>query len=264
MVDEPAEPVEKPKVDWTKVARKSKNKGKYGEKRTAELLMKWSGVAFRRTPNSGGYNKAGGVVIAGHRFCGDVICDDPNFAFCVEVKNRPDDFQLSTIATAPSSAQFSDWWYQCLDDGMRTTLMSLLSFKCGLSGNSQIPNDFLAVTKRVLEHLEYPPDAPKFVLDSFNQPVWIEVTEKVKNQKNLTFKDGSVVPNTKTSWPLFAKENPNASSMKIRKKLHIKLPTPYCLSWKLLMELGNPQRLFTKPTWEISSEYAEMQILETR
>lgn len=229
------EPEEKPKVDWTKVARKSKNKGKYGERRTAELLMKWSGVAFRRTPNSGGYNKAGGVVIAGHRFCGDVICDDPNFAFCVEVKNRPDDFQLSTIATVPSSAQFSDWWYQCLDDGMRTTLMSLLSFKCGASGNSQIPNDFLAVTKRVLEHLEYPPDAPKFVLDSFNQPVWVEVTEKVKGQ-----------------------------SKKIRKKLHIKLPTPYCLSWKLLTELGNPQRLFTKPTWEISTEYAEMNILETR
>lgn len=207
-------------VDWKKVAQKSKNKGNHGERRIAKLLMNFTGKAFRKTPSSGGYNKAGGVIIAGHRFCGDVICDDPNFAFCVESKNRPNDFNLAAITTNPSSADFTDWWYQTLDDAQRVKLLPLLYFKLGKSSNNLVKNDYLAMTWKVAQYLGFPEDAPHAKVVAYSDFVNVKVKEKIKGQ-----------------------------AKKVTCELSVKMPDPVLISWIVFTKHCDPRKLFILPDW---------------
>lgn len=218
--------------DWTKVAKRSKNRGNYGEYRIAKLLMEFTGKKFRKTPSSGGYNKQGGVQIAEHKFCGDVICGDPTFAFCVESKNRPDDFNLAALSTAPSSAKFTEWWFQCLDDALRVELLGMLYFKLGGSSNVQVKNDYVAMTWRVAEYLGYPEKAPHVRLISYSEPVIIKFKEKVKGVKKH-----------------------------VMRPVKIRLPDPVLISWMLFVEHVDPVNLFKLPSW-VREENLRLGILE--
>jgi hypothetical protein len=217
--------------DWTAVARKSKNRGDYGERRIAKLLMEFTSKKFRKTPSSGGYNKQGGVQIAEHKFCGDVICDDSNFSFCIESKNRPNDFNLAALSV-PSNAKFTEWWFQCLNDAQQVNLLGMLYFKLGGSSNVQVKNDYLAMTWRIAEYLGYPKRSPHVCLMSYSDPVIIKFKEKVKGVKKH-----------------------------IMRPVVVKLPDPVLISWALFVQHVNPTSLFKLPTW-VEEENSKLRILE--
>lgn len=113
--------------DRSNIGRRSKRKGKAYEARVAELFTKFTGISFRRTPNSGGYNKSGGVVIADHLFSGDIICDNPNFIFNVEAKNR-ENLSLPALLKNPCTS-FSEYWFQCLEDAARADRIPIMVLK---------------------------------------------------------------------------------------------------------------------------------------
>lgn len=224
--------MDKPKPDWSKIGKSSKRRGKRGEQRVAKLLHDFTGKGFRSTPGSGGFNKQGGVKIADHKFCGDVICDDPNFAFCVESKNRPDDFSLAALSTIPESAHFTQWWFQTYDDAKRVDLLPLLYFKMGMSTNNFVKNDYLAFTPEVAAHLEFPRTIPHVRIIAYHNPVWVKV--KVKVQGRVKKAEG---------------------------KLLVTLPDPLLVSWIIFAKHVDPARLFTLPDW-VERENNRLKILD--
>ena len=183
------------KVNWSKVGRRSKRKGKTYERRCAKLLGEWTGVNFRSTPASGGFNKQG-VVIREEMFCGDLICDDPNFRFCVEAKNR-DTFSFTGILKNPNTAAFSEWWWQCLDDATRIQKLPILFFKPDNAA------DFIALTALGLIATGY--KGPHYKLSVYDDPVTITIEKK---------------------------------------KLTVRLPTPYIINWKDFVKNVDSKLLF--------------------
>jgi hypothetical protein len=166
-------------TDWAKVGRKAKRKGKTYERRCAKLLTEWTGVNFRKTPGSGGFNKQGGVVIREELFCGDLICDRSDFKFCVEAKNRQE-FNFNAILKNPNTAAFTKWWWQCNDDAARMSLMPILFFK---------PNnvdDFIALDFSALSMFGY--TGRRFMLDCYGSPVTFTMTTKDKKKETITAK----------------------------------------------------------------------------
>jgi hypothetical protein len=218
--------------DWSAIGKKAKSKGTRGERRVAQLLNELTGKGFRKTPSSGGYNKFGGVVIAEHKFCGDVICDDQSFAFCVEAKNRPDDFSAATLSTAPQSAQFSDWWSQVNEESKKVKLLPMLYFKFGKASNNLVKNDFIAITERVAEYLEYPMNKPHLKVVAYDQPVWIKLKVKIKGKRTKQ----------------------NAMML-------VKLPDPLLINWNNLADSINKDKLFSLPDW-VEEENNRFQIIE--
>ncbi len=196
-------------TDFSKIGRRSKNKGNYGERRIAKLLTDFTGKNFRRTPGSGGFGKQG-LVVAEHVFTGDVISDDKDFQFCIESKNRPNCFSLAHLATLPEKAEFTEWWYHTLEDAKSVNRFPALFFKIGGSSTATVGNDFVALTKEGMEHLQYPEDAQKLVFDVYS--------------KEITFK-----------------------SSKLKDFVTAKLPTPYIISWRLIAKHVNPSRMFEVP-----------------
>jgi hypothetical protein len=223
---------EKPKPDWSKIGKSSKRRGKSGERRIAKLLCDFTGKGFRKTPSSGGFNKQGGVKIAEHKFCGDVICDDPNFAFCVESKNRPDDFNLAALSTVPGSAEFTQWWFQTYDDAKRVKLLPLLYFKMGMSTNNVVKNDYLAFTKTVAEHLGFPRTAPHVRIIAYDEPVWAKAKVKIQGK-----------------------------AKKAEAKLLVSLPDPLLVSWIVFAKNVDPAKLFALPDW-VEQETDKLVILD--
>lgn len=152
------------------VGRRSKNKGKYGERRVARLLSEFTGKNFRKVPASGGFVKQGSVV-AEHIFTGDVICDDSDFLFSVESKNRPRDFSFAQIVAAPSKAPFTEWWYQTLTDADSVDRLPMLFFKASASSNATVGAECVGLCKRGMDRVKYPDDAPKAVFDIYERQV---------------------------------------------------------------------------------------------
>jgi hypothetical protein len=113
--------------NWSAIGRRAKNKGKSYERNFAKILTEWTGVNFRKTPGSGGFNKQG-VTVAGRSFAGDLICDKSNFIFSIEAKNRKN-FSFQQILKNPSTAPFTEWWFQTVRDAKKEDLEPLLRFK---------------------------------------------------------------------------------------------------------------------------------------
>lgn len=207
------------KPDWSAIGRKSKNKGHAGERRLAKLLTELTGVSFRKIPGSGGFNKSGGAVVAEHKFCGDVVCDSPRFAFCTEAKNRPDDFNLAALTTIPESADFTQWWYQVNAEANYVKLLPLLYFKLGKSTNNFVKNDYLAMTERVAYYLGLS-DVPHCVVNAYREPVWVTIRVKV-----------------------------NGSRKKQQAKVKVKLPNCWLISWIVFAKNVIKDNLFSLPEW---------------
>jgi len=117
-------------ADHSSIGRKSKNKGKRYEAKIAKLFTEITGVNFRRVPASGGFNKCGGVHVASRVFCGDLICDNADFIFSVEAKNRKI-FDYNHIIKNVNTAPFTAWWFQCVRDAYSNNLLPLMIFNAG-------------------------------------------------------------------------------------------------------------------------------------
>lgn len=222
----------KTKPDWSKIGRSAKSKGHTGERRIASLLTEFTGVNFRKIPGSGGYNKTGGVVVAEHKFCGDIICDDPGFAFCVESKNRPDDFNFATLTTVPESADFTEWWYQVNAEAAYVKLLPILYFKLGKSTNNIVKNDYLAISPTIAEYLGLNKEVPHAHLHVYSDPVWVKIKVKVQGSKK-----------------------------KSMAKIKVRLPECWLISWIIFTRYAKKDRLFQLPDW-VGDENKKFQILD--
>lgn len=169
---------EKAPPDRSKIGRRSKAKGKAGERRTAKLLSEFTGRNFRKTPGSGGFNKQGGVQVAGYVFGGDVICDDIDFIFCVENKNRSKDFSFPQIAAVPENSQFAEWWYQATDDAKSLGRLPILFFKAAEASTKTVAAEHVAVNKDGLDQLSYPDEAPKIIFDIFKSSINLKIRQR--------------------------------------------------------------------------------------
>jgi hypothetical protein len=111
---------------------KSKGAGKDYELRVAKALTSWwGGKPFRRTPNSGGWDKqVGDGEIAA---AGDIIAPHGStFPFCVECKHRKEAINFFAESTGESdSSTLVDWWKQCERDAATVCKVPLLIFQCG-------------------------------------------------------------------------------------------------------------------------------------
>lgn len=96
--------------------RHSKSKGNNQERKVAKLLQDWWNkdnkpedkvIEFTRVPLSGGWNNR-------EQFgtFGDIICSDPQFPFCVEVKKQ-EKLELAHLLTSSKPALL-EWWDQCV------------------------------------------------------------------------------------------------------------------------------------------------------
>ena len=86
----------------------SKQKGNRGEYKVRDGLTKWWGASFRRTPSSGAYS----TIHASNKDAGDVMCDDPVFPFCVEVKNQ-EKWTMDQLLSP--TCKVWDWWVQAVE-----------------------------------------------------------------------------------------------------------------------------------------------------
>ena len=197
-------------TDFSKIGKKSKNKGKYGERRVASLLSEFTSKNFRKVPGSGGFNKQG-VVVAEHIFTGDVICDDAGFLFSVESKNRYNDFSFAQLSAVPEKAPFTYWWYQTIDDANRANLFPLLFFKAAATSNGSVGAECIAMTVDALDRVGYPSDAPKIIFDIYHGPI------------DLFLDNGKGKP---------------------KKKVSAVLPTPIIINWRIFINHVDPSRMF--------------------
>ena len=196
-------------TDASTIGRRSKNKGKAYERRIAALLSEFTGKNFRKVPSSGGFNKFGGAVVAEYIFTGDVICDDPNFSFSVEGKNRPNDFSFAQLATVPESAPFTEWWHQTIEDASSVGLLPLLFFKAASSSTKTVGSDFIATTKEGLDKLGYPKLGPIIVFDIYNRDLVFSIRDRKETKIITKF-----------------------------------LPNAFIISWRLLVKNIDPLRFF--------------------
>ncbi len=103
----------------------SKQKGSGYERRIAKILGEWWGEPFRRTPNSGGWDKQvdDGSVMA----TGDIIPPHGSaWPFSVECKNQ-EGWTLEAIMSG-RCVRFLKWWEQCRKDARTVEKLPLLIF----------------------------------------------------------------------------------------------------------------------------------------
>lgn len=157
----------KEKTNWSAIGKRVKRRGKTYERRVAKILHEFTSIGFRSTPSSGGFNKLSETTIREELFCGDLICDNPNFRYCVEAKNR-EKFSFTAILKNPSTAAFTHWWHQCVTDAKNANLEPLMFFK----PNRQ--DDFLVMTHEEY-HKFYSSTAPYFTLWTYMEPIKLKL-----------------------------------------------------------------------------------------
>ena len=107
-------------ADWTKVGRKSRNKGATYERRIAHILSEWwthgeSKRAFRRTVMSGGWDK---------RFAaGDLLAPVPDFPVHIEIRKR-EEFALGSLL---KGGVIWTWWREGIETADGKSLWYVMS-----------------------------------------------------------------------------------------------------------------------------------------
>ena len=162
---------------------KSSAKGYRYETRVKNLLTEFTGVDFRRTPNSGGWNKTGGAVIREESFVGDVISNNSRFKFSVEAKAHYEDFSFTAILVNPNKCLFTSWWEQCVEDAKKHSLLPLLFFKPNKT------DDWIAIDNSGILVLGNILDIPNIEINIYNSlptPTifrWKNIIENINSSK---------------------------------------------------------------------------------
>jgi len=167
-------------VDYSEQGRRSKRRGKTYERRAAKLLTEFTDIGFRSTPSSGGFNKQGGVVIREELFCGDVICDNPNFLFCVEAKNRKS-FSFTALLKNSDTAEFSKWWYQCVEDAHKVHMLPIMFFK----PDNQA--DFVALDVCGFQVVNPREELPHFKLSVYDRAATLKIRGRYNKKTSIIY-----------------------------------------------------------------------------
>jgi len=116
-------------VNKTSGGARAKGSGSDFERKIAKSLGQWWwNQDFRRTPNSGGWDKQaddGKVEAAGDLFAPP----EAEFPFCVECKHRKDALNLFTKKNDSSDCIY-DWWEQAEGDSRMSNKSSILVMGC--------------------------------------------------------------------------------------------------------------------------------------
>lgn len=161
----------------TSVGKRSKEAGKRGERRTAELFVKFTGRNFRRTPSSGGWNKQG-LIVAEYAFNGDLMCDDPKFLFSVENKNAYRSLSFAQLIANPESSVFTEWWCQTLLDSRTVSKLPMLVFRLAGSSSQNVAAECVALNLDGIKMIEYPDNSPKIVMDLYHKEMTVVIRKK--------------------------------------------------------------------------------------
>jgi len=128
--------------------KNSKNKGSKGERTLTKVLQDWTGLEFKRSPQSGG--------LRGHVMdytVGDIICTDRAFRnkvfpFSIEAKNYGSiDFSTllerpnpSSRTNTPVNCEIDLWWKQTVEDALRGEKLPILFIRF-----NNLPKEFFYV-----------------------------------------------------------------------------------------------------------------------
>lgn len=99
----------------------SRAKGRTAELKARDVLRKYTGLEWERTPLSG-------ALSANHKLKGDLYLPDRKNTFSVEVKSYKDDHLTSKILSG-KSPQFLEWWDQAERQAVECDKLPLLLFK---------------------------------------------------------------------------------------------------------------------------------------
>jgi len=98
-----------------------RGKGARGENYFKDLLVKHTGLGWRRTPGSGALDPQ-------HKLKGDLYIPEYPLRFCVEAKNYADDHLTSEVLTG-KNPMLVQWWAQAVRQGHQVDKEPLLLFK---------------------------------------------------------------------------------------------------------------------------------------
>jgi hypothetical protein len=107
------------------MAKKSNVKGARFERQIAKLLGAQWGIAFERTPQSGGWGKM--------RTKGDLVSPpEVNFRYHIECKNQ-EGWQLDSLLSGKGDKRHRSWWDQCQGGALQDKREPLLIFSRNLA-----------------------------------------------------------------------------------------------------------------------------------
>lgn len=153
----------------SKAAKYSNRKYKALERRVAKKFCEWTGRnIFRRTPQSGGFNKNQAQVVAEEEFISDIMCDEP-ILYAIEVKSG-DGFSLNAAMNGPDTSKFTEWWEQACNDAEQVGKYPLLWFKPSPAF------DWIALSEEGASRLKVY-NHPRVEINIFDNPVLREGVE---------------------------------------------------------------------------------------
>lgn len=149
----------------------SNRKFKTLERRVAKEFRDWTGVDFRRTPGSGGLNKATSYKVGEKEFTSDLMADRP-LAYSIEIKSGVG-FSLDAMLVNPDTCRFTKWWLQVCNDADSIDTNPLLWFK-------PQPNlDWIALDAAGVQCLNIPDSIPSITVRCY-----YGITEGIININN--------------------------------------------------------------------------------
>lgn len=145
----------------------SKAKGSRAESKVVELLTKYTGVEWKRTPFSG-------ALDAVHGLKGDVYIPGKINKYCVEVKHYESDNLTSQVLTSTNPTLLK-WWDQAVNQAFETNKEPLLLFKFDRS------KWFAATLKKPLKVQKY------VYLSTMDHNLYITLAEDLLYEEKLKF-----------------------------------------------------------------------------
>lgn len=167
----------------SQAAKYSLRKFKALERRVAKEFREWTGdEGFRRTPGSGGFNKAYKTKVGEKEFSSDIMSENA-MKFTIEVKAE-EGFSLNALLDPDNckTCKFTEWWFQTVADGINVNKLPLLWFK-------PIPNwDWIALSYNGIECLEIDSHIRRIIINPYDTPISGEIHrdgERVREEIEL-------------------------------------------------------------------------------
>lgn len=113
-------PTRKTSVEDKPKKTNGKAKGNVFERKIAKIMTEWTGIKFERVPASGGLHWK-----SDNRVYGDIVCNDPEFPFVIECKNRQA-WNMDSLING--SKEVEKWWKQVTADAEATGKLPMVIF----------------------------------------------------------------------------------------------------------------------------------------